>query len=131
MDLKIIGIIDKKLIVSFKGKEVPIAFYLQDRKLIYRYDVSDDNKKFIKYGYGHSLYAEFVVPNSEKIFVITNKEIFQNFHSNSTSFIENLSKNYDIISNIIAVKIKNNGEIQIYQIDEILKLLNFKEKEDL
>jgi hypothetical protein len=126
-NINIIGIIDKKLIVSFLGSSRPIAYYYRNLKLLKSSDNQNDSEKFNKYGFRGIRYNEYIVPNSEEIVLISSNEFYEKFNKDKKDLIRFINqKNKNENSNLIAFKIKNNGSISTIGLEAFLNELERK-----
>ena len=132
-NLDVLGIIEKRLVVKYYGKESPIGFYIDEIKELDVYPLENVNKS-MKYGIKRSKFIEFTIPHSEKIVSITNKHNMTNFKYNRVGFLKWIlnSKNENISDKrIIFLKIKNNGEIVDLDIKEVISHYENTKKSDL
>jgi len=127
-DLSILGIINKKLIITYKGSNNPIVFYYRNFIFLQRFDDQDDSEKFIKYGFKGSRYHEFEVPNSEEILFVSSNHIYEILKKEKGEFIKIINdyENNNEKSNIIAFKIKNNGSFTSIPLESFSDKINKK-----
>ncbi len=132
-NLDILGIIDKRLVIKYYGKESPVAFYIDEVREVDLFPLEGVNKN-LKYGIKKIKFIEFHVPHSEKIVTITNRYNMTNFKYNRLGFLKWIvnSKNENIQDKrIIFFKIKNNGEIINLNINEVIEYYEIMKKSDL
>ena len=132
-NLEILGIIDKRLVVKYFGKEIPIAFYTDEIKEIEKFPTDYTNKS-LKYGIKNTKFVEFTIPISEKIVTITNKHNMTNFKYNRLGFLKWIvnSKNDNLKDKmIIFFKIKNNGDIVDMDLNSVIEFYENLKKTDL
>jgi hypothetical protein len=112
-NIELFGIIDKKLIIAYNGSEKPKAVYLRyGEELEYDKNLSDEDKN-LKYGYRKSNYAEFSVPNSEEIIIVSNAKIISEFNDDPERFLQEYTIDKGgLEGRLLFFKIKNNGSLE-------------------
>ena len=101
-DISIMGIVKRRLIITYKGSGKLMGYYLNSKDELKQYNDHNDSDKNILYGLKECKYAEFQVPNSEEIIKISP---FKKINPQEVQI--------SIMSEIVFFKIKNDGKIEI------------------